>query len=63
MEIKNINLEANYRIEVINKRLEEDLLKLEEDISKYAYEKDSFGVVLDLELTKETSTAEKEIKK
>lgn len=63
MEIKNINLEANYRIEVINKRLEEDLLKLEDEVNKYAYEKDTFSVVLDLELSKETSKAEKEIKK
>lgn len=63
MEIKNINLEANYKIEVINKRLEEDLLKLEEKVNKHAFEKESFTVLLDLELSKENSKAEKEIKK
>lgn len=63
MEIKNINLEANYRIEVINKRLEEDLLKLDEEVNKYVYEKDSFSSHLDLEISKENLKAEKARKK
>ena len=40
--IKNYEMEANYKIEVINKGLEEDLLKLEEKVSKAKYEKDAY---------------------
>lgn len=58
MEIKNINLEANYKVEVINKRLEEDLLKHEEEVNKNKYEQDRFSSALDLEISKENLKAE-----
>ena len=60
MEIKNINLEANYKIEVINKRLEEDLLKLDEEVNKLRYEQDSYSSALDLEISTENLKGEKE---
>ena len=41
--IKNHEMEASYKIEVINKGLEEDLLKLEENVSKVKYEKDAYA--------------------
>ena len=48
--IKNHEMEANYKIEVINKGLEEDLLKLEEQVSKIDYEKDAYSTNLSLEI-------------
>jgi|GEM_PF-1677784 len=48
--IKNHQMEANYKIEVINKGLEEDLLKLEEEISKSKYEKDAYSANLNIEI-------------
>jgi hypothetical protein len=48
--IKNHKMEANYKIEVINKGLEEDLLKLEEKVSKAKYEKDSYSSNLNIEI-------------
>ena len=61
MEIESINLEANYKIEVINKRLEEDLLKLNEEVDKYTYEQDSISSLLDIEISKEKLKSENEI--
>lgn len=60
MEIKNIYLEANYKSEVISKRLEEDLLKLDEEVNKHLYEQDFFSSSLDFEISKENLKAEKE---
>lgn len=60
MEINNINLEANYKMEVINKRLEEDLLKLDEEVNKLRYEQDRFSSALDLEISKQNLDSEKE---
>ncbi len=48
--IKNHEMEASYKIEVINKGLEEDLLKLEEQVSKAKYEKDAYSGNLNLEI-------------
>ncbi|MEC9484319.1 MAG: hypothetical protein UMR38_00410 [Candidatus Izemoplasma sp.] len=46
-EIKTIKNEANYKIEVINKGLEEDLLKHEEDLTKIRNEINAYKVNLD----------------
>ena len=40
--IRNITMEADYKVEVIQKRLEEDLMKLDEQVTKLRYEKDAF---------------------
>lgn len=48
--ISNHEMEASYKIEVINKGLEEDLLKLEEQLSKVNYEKDAYSANLDTEI-------------
>jgi hypothetical protein len=48
--IKNHEMEANYKIEVINKGLEEDLLKLDEQVSKAKYEKDAYSSNLNLDI-------------
>jgi len=53
-DIKNIETETNYKIEVINKRLEEDLLKQDEQVSRLVYEKDTFSSNVDLAISKET---------
>ncbi len=58
-EIKNIETEANYKIEVINKRLEEDLLKLDEQISRLVYEQDAFSANVDLAISKEKLETDK----
>ncbi len=49
-DIKNHIKEANYKMQVVNKSLEEDLLKLEENLSKAKYEKDSYSANLDIEI-------------
>lgn len=48
--IKNVEIEANYKIEVIHKALEEKLLKLEEQASKAQYEKDAYSANLNNEI-------------
>ncbi len=58
-EIKNIETEANYKIEVINKRLEEDLLKQDEQISRLVYEQDAFSANVDLAISKEKVETDK----
>lgn len=40
--IKNVEIEANYKIEVINKALEEDLVKLEEETTRAKHEKTAY---------------------
>ena len=40
--IENIKIESNYKKEVIHKRLEEDVMKLQENVSKLTYERDAF---------------------
>ncbi|QMS85851.1 hypothetical protein [Candidatus Xianfuyuplasma coldseepsis] len=54
--IKNLKIESDYKVEVIQKALEEDLLKLEEQASKAKYEKDAYAANLHLEI--ETKTTE-----
>lgn len=48
--INNYEMEAKYKIEVINKGLEEDLLRLEEQVSKVNYEKDAYNANFNLEI-------------
>lgn len=48
--IKNHETEASYKIEVINKGLEEDLLKLDENMSRVAFEKDAYAANLNIEI-------------
>ncbi len=58
-EIINVETEANYKIEVINKRLEEDLLKQDEQISRLVYEQDAFSANVDLAISKEKLETDK----
>ena len=58
--INNIETEANYKIEVINKRLEEDLLKQEEQVSRLVYEQDAFSSNVDLAISKERLEVDKQ---
>jgi hypothetical protein len=53
--INNHEMEANYKIEVVNKGLEEDLLKLEEQVSKVKYEKDAYSANLNSEIENKKS--------
>lgn len=57
--IKNMEIEANYKIEVIHKALEEQLLKLEEQSSKAKYEKDAYSSNLNLEIESKTTEIHK----
>jgi len=52
-EIRNVNLEANYKTDVIKKRLVEDLLGLDEVVNKFTRERDNFSSVFDLEISNE----------
>jgi len=52
-DINNIETEAKYKIEVINKRLEEELIKLDEHVSRLVYEQDAFSANVDLAISKE----------
>ena len=58
--IFNIETEANYKIEVINKRLEEDLLKYDEQVSRLKYEQDAYSSNLDLAISKEKLKTDKQ---
>ena len=58
--IENIESEANYKIEVINKHLEEDLLKLDEQVSRLIYEQDAFSLNVDLAISKERFEIDKQ---
>lgn len=58
--IENIEKEANYKIEVINKRLEEDLLKQDEQVSRLTYEQDAFSSNVDLAISKERLEIDKQ---
>lgn len=51
-QIKNIDLEADYKVEVIQKRLEEDLLKLEEQLNKGKYQKDAYHATMEADIDK-----------
>jgi hypothetical protein len=50
--IKNYEIEANYRCEVIQKGLEEELLKLDEQTTKVKHEKDAYSSNLNREIDK-----------
>ncbi|MCF7925827.1 MAG: hypothetical protein K9L26_04770 [Candidatus Izimaplasma sp.] len=54
-EIKKINNEVNYKIEVINKGLEEDLLKHEENLTKLRNEINAYKVNFDTMIKKKES--------
>ena len=55
--IKNLETEASYKIEVINKGLEEELLKLDENVSKITFEKDAYSSNLNIEIDQKVSEA------
>lgn len=59
--IENIKLESKYKLEVVNKRLEEDILKLEENVNKISYERDSFIASIDQMNKKEEQSVDREI--
>jgi hypothetical protein len=48
--IQNIKLEADYKVEVIQKRLEEDLLKLEDQLNKMQYQKDAYHANMEADI-------------
>ncbi len=58
--INNIETEAKYKIEVINKRLEEDLIKFNEQVSRLKYEQDAYSSNLDLAISKEKLSTDKQ---
>jgi len=58
--IKNVEIEANYKVEVINKALEEKLLKLEEQSTKSKYEKDAYSANLNIEIEAKTTEINKQ---
>ncbi len=58
--IANIKTEANYKIEVIDKHLEEELLKHNEQVSRLTYEQDAYSSNLDLAISKEKLAIDKQ---
>lgn len=60
--LDNINLETKYKKEVVQKRLEEDKLKLQESYEKLAYDKESFTTAISNMIGDEEKTIDKEIR-
>ncbi|MFK5884223.1 MAG: hypothetical protein QM489_07805 [Candidatus Izemoplasma sp.] len=61
-QIMNIETEASYKNEVIEKRLEEELLKLDEKITANNYDKESLVNKFELEIEKQKNTSNTKIK-
>ena len=59
--IDNIETEANYKIEVINKHLEEEILKIDEKISKIKFNQDQFITTFEYEYNELIANLKQEI--
>lgn len=57
----NIEKEANYRMEVVNNHLEEDLLKFIEQVNLLSYDQEVFSSNIDLQISKEKLNNEKQV--
>lgn len=60
-DILNITIEADYKREVINKRLEEDILTLKENVSAINYKSDAFEEKINQMINKEEQKVDREI--
>ncbi|PAT01256.1 hypothetical protein CI105_07860 [Candidatus Izimaplasma bacterium ZiA1] len=59
--IDNIETEANYKTEVINKHLEEEILRIDEKISKIKFNQDQFITTFEYEYSELITTLKHEI--
>jgi len=59
----NIEKEADYKIEVINNHLEEDLLKFTEQVTLLNNKQEAFSSNIDLQISKEKINSEKQVNK
>jgi uncharacterized protein (UPF0262 family) len=60
-QIENISIETKYKSEVLQKRLEEDLLKLQDKILKLESDRDAFENSIDSMIAQQQADSDKEI--